>query len=38
MATVSIPLPGAWVIDDSLHADIAGAEALGLRSVWGMRG
>ncbi|WP_330279064.1 HAD family hydrolase [Streptomyces sp. NBC_00569] len=33
-ATVSIPLPGAWVIGDSPHADIAGAEALGLRSVW----
>ncbi|MFG2632040.1 HAD family hydrolase [Streptomyces sp. NPDC048473] len=33
-ATVSIPLPGAWVIGDSPHADIAGAETLGLRSVW----
>ncbi|WP_326771477.1 HAD family hydrolase [Streptomyces sp. NBC_01445] len=33
-ATVGIPLPGAWVIGDSPHADIAGAEALGLRSVW----
>ncbi|MET7518105.1 HAD hydrolase-like protein [Streptomyces sp. NPDC005480] len=33
-ATVSVPLPGAWVIDDSPLADIAGAEALGLRSVW----
>jgi putative hydrolase of the HAD superfamily len=32
--TVSVPLPGAWVIGDSPHADIAGAEALGLRSVW----
>ncbi|MER5183117.1 HAD family hydrolase [Streptomyces sp. NPDC002896] len=27
-------LPGAWVIGDSPHADIAGANALGLRSVW----
>ncbi|MFF1593166.1 HAD family hydrolase [Streptomyces sp. NPDC058286] len=33
-ATVRLPLPGAWVIGDSPHADIAGAEALGLRSVW----
>jgi putative hydrolase of the HAD superfamily len=33
-ATVSLPLPGAWVIGDSPHADIAGADALGLRSVW----
>ncbi|MFF1840005.1 HAD family hydrolase [Streptomyces sp. NPDC058231] len=33
-ATVSVPLPGAWVIGDSPHADIAGAEALGLRNVW----
>ncbi|RFC77828.1 HAD family hydrolase [Streptomyces sp. AcE210] len=33
-ATVNIPLPGAWVIGDSPHADIAGADALGLRSVW----
>ncbi|MGW6159614.1 HAD family hydrolase [Streptomyces sp. NPDC055144] len=33
-ATVSTPLPGAWVIGDSPHADIAGADALGLRSVW----
>ncbi|MER6089774.1 HAD hydrolase-like protein [Streptomyces bluensis] len=35
----SRPLPGAWVIGDSLHADIAGADiaganTLGLRSVW----
>ncbi|MEU0588040.1 HAD family hydrolase [Streptomyces sp. NPDC006132] len=29
-----LPLPGAWVIGDSPHADIAGAGALGLRSVW----
>ncbi|MFE9613785.1 HAD family hydrolase [Streptomyces sp. NPDC006012] len=28
------PLPGAWIIGDSPHADIAGADALGLRSVW----
>ncbi|MFJ9729355.1 HAD family hydrolase [Streptomyces sp. NPDC101209] len=28
------PLSGAWVIGDSLHADIAGANALDLRSVW----
>ncbi|MFB8272009.1 HAD family hydrolase [Streptomyces sp. NPDC055955] len=33
-ATVGLPLPGAWVIGDAPHADIAGAEALGLRSVW----
>ncbi|WP_331773005.1 HAD family hydrolase (plasmid) [Embleya sp. NBC_00888] len=33
-ATVGIPLPGAWIIGDSPHADIAGAERLGLRSVW----
>ncbi|MHA6617939.1 HAD family hydrolase [Pseudonocardia sp. DLS-67] len=31
---VGVPLSGAWVIGDSLHADIAGADALGLRSVW----
>ncbi|WP_330342543.1 HAD family hydrolase [Streptomyces sp. NBC_00557] len=31
---VSVPLPGSWVIGDSPHADIAGAHALGLRSVW----
>ncbi|MDX3075816.1 HAD family hydrolase [Streptomyces sp. MI02-7b] len=31
---VRFPLPGAWVIGDSPHADIAGASALGLRSVW----
>lgn len=33
-ATVGAPLADAWVIGDSPHADIAGAEALGLRSVW----
>lgn len=33
-ATVGVPLTGAWVIGDSPHADIAGADALGLRSVW----
>ncbi|MFI7015554.1 HAD family hydrolase [Streptomyces sp. NPDC050164] len=33
-ALVSLPLPGAWVIGDSPHADIAGANTLGLRSVW----
>jgi len=33
-ATVGLPLSGAWVIGDSPHADIAGADALGLRSVW----
>ncbi|MCL8017097.1 HAD family hydrolase [Streptomyces sp. AS02] len=33
-AAVGVPLPGAWVIGDSPHADIAGADALGLRSVW----
>ena len=32
--TVGVPLYGAWVIGDSPHADIAGANALGLRSVW----
>jgi putative hydrolase of the HAD superfamily len=31
---VGVPLAGAWVIGDSPHADIAGADALGLRSVW----
>ncbi|MGW1029492.1 HAD family hydrolase [Streptomyces sp. NPDC002577] len=31
---VGVALPGAWVIGDSPHADIAGAHALGLRSVW----
>jgi putative hydrolase of the HAD superfamily len=33
-ATVDAPLTGAWVIGDSPHADMAGADALGLRSVW----
>ncbi|WP_200308651.1 HAD family hydrolase [Streptomyces adelaidensis] len=33
-SVVGLPLPGAWVIGDSPHADIAGADALGLRSVW----
>lgn len=33
-ATVGAALPGAWVVGDSPHADIAGADALGLRSVW----
>ncbi|MDQ1035270.1 putative hydrolase of the HAD superfamily [Streptomyces sp. V3I8] len=33
-ATVGLPLPGAWVIGDSPHADIAGAHMLGLRNVW----
>ncbi|WP_405892957.1 HAD family hydrolase [Streptomyces sp. NBC_00104] len=33
-ATVGPALPSACVIGDSPHADIAGAEALGLRSVW----
>ncbi|WP_284435612.1 HAD family hydrolase [Streptomyces sp. TUS-ST3] len=32
--TVGVPLTGAWVIGDSPHADIAGANALGLRSIW----
>jgi putative hydrolase of the HAD superfamily len=32
--TVGVPLSGAWVVGDSPHADIAGAKALGLRSVW----
>lgn len=27
-------LPGAWVVGDSPTADVAGAHALGLRSVW----
>ncbi|MDQ0956479.1 putative hydrolase of the HAD superfamily [Streptomyces sp. B4I13] len=31
---VGAPLPGAWIIGDSPHADIAGAGTLGLRSVW----
>ncbi|WP_416966866.1 HAD family hydrolase [Streptomyces sp. 4F14] len=33
-AAVGASLAGAWVIGDSPHADIAGADALGLRSVW----
>ena len=33
-ATVGASLLGAWVIGDSPQADIAGANALGLRSVW----
>ncbi|MGN9761454.1 HAD family hydrolase [Streptomyces sp. SD31] len=33
-AAVGASLSGAWVIGDSPHADIAGADALGLRSVW----
>ncbi|MFE6409964.1 HAD family hydrolase [Streptomyces sp. NPDC057837] len=33
-ATVGAPLTDAWVIGDSPHADIAGADSLGLRSVW----
>ncbi|MFE9685209.1 HAD family hydrolase [Streptomyces sp. NPDC006285] len=32
--TVGMPLTGAWVIGDSAHADIAGANALALRSIW----
>ncbi|MEU3556077.1 HAD family hydrolase [Streptomyces fragilis] len=31
---VGASLPGAWVIGDSARADIAGAAALGLSSVW----
>jgi putative hydrolase of the HAD superfamily len=31
---VGAPVAGAWVIGDSAHADIAGANGLGLRSVW----
>jgi putative hydrolase of the HAD superfamily len=31
---VGRPLDGAWMIGDSAHADIGGAAALGLRSVW----
>ncbi len=31
---VGVPLTGAWVIGDSAQADIAGANALELRSVW----
>ncbi|MFI6931711.1 HAD family hydrolase [Streptomyces sp. NPDC050287] len=31
---VGVSLSRAWVIGDSPHADIAGADALGLRSVW----
>ncbi|MEO3751325.1 ComEC/Rec2 family competence protein [Streptomyces sp. B6B3] len=29
-----VPLTGAWVVGDSPQADIAGADTLGLRSVW----
>lgn len=32
--TVGMPLTDAWVIGDSAHADVAGAHALGLPSVW----
>ncbi len=31
---VGVPLAGAWIIGDSAHADIVGADALGLRSIW----
>ncbi|WP_217554592.1 HAD family hydrolase [Streptomyces sp. GbtcB6] len=31
---VRVSLPGAWVIGDSPHADMAAAHTLGLRSVW----
>ncbi|MFF4399636.1 HAD family hydrolase [Streptomyces sp. NPDC001480] len=31
---VGASLTGAWVVGDSPHADVAGANALGLRSVW----
>ncbi|MDQ1025920.1 FMN phosphatase YigB (HAD superfamily) [Streptomyces umbrinus] len=34
-AAVGAPLRGAWVIGDSAHADIGGANGLdGVRSVW----
>ncbi|WP_177000855.1 HAD family hydrolase [Streptomyces sp. cf386] len=33
-ARVGAPLADAWIIGDSPQADIAGANALGLRSVW----
>ncbi|MEU3088378.1 HAD hydrolase-like protein [Streptomyces massasporeus] len=33
-AGVGAGLDGAWVIGDSPHADIAGAAAVGARSVW----
>ncbi|MFM9596417.1 HAD family hydrolase [Streptomyces scabiei] len=33
-AVAALPLAGAWVVGDAAHADIAGADALGLRSVW----
>ncbi|MFI6374662.1 HAD family hydrolase [Streptomyces sp. NPDC050546] len=33
-ATVGASLDGAWVIGDSPHADIAGAAAIGVPSVW----
>ncbi|WP_435284108.1 HAD family hydrolase [Streptomyces koelreuteriae] len=33
-ATVGASLDGAWVIGDSAHADIAGAAAIGVPSVW----
>ncbi|MFJ9696289.1 HAD family hydrolase [Kitasatospora sp. NPDC101183] len=32
--SVGAPLTGAWVVGDSPRADIGGADALGLRSVW----
>ncbi|MBW6435587.1 HAD family hydrolase [Actinoplanes hulinensis] len=33
-AVAGLPLGDAWVIGDSPHADIAGAAACGLPSVW----
>jgi putative hydrolase of the HAD superfamily len=33
-ALAGLPLAGAWMIGDSPHADVGGAVALGLRSVW----
>jgi putative hydrolase of the HAD superfamily len=33
-ARVGLPLAGAWMIGDSPRADVAGAAALGLHTVW----
>ncbi|BCJ44683.1 hypothetical protein GCM10010168_14960 [Actinoplanes ianthinogenes] len=33
-ATAGVPLSAAWMIGDSAHADVGGAHALGLPTVW----
>ncbi|MEU6845848.1 HAD family hydrolase [Streptomyces sp. NPDC046716] len=37
-AAAGRPLRQAWIVGDGIHTDIAGAAALGLRSVWLARG